>query len=88
MIKPYFTSKSDEWSTPQGLYDSLDAEFHFNLDPCSTDINCKCEKHFTPEQDGLNKIGGGVEYFAIHRIAELQSGRRSVTEKVAKTIRW
>lgn len=70
MTKPYFTSKSDEWATPQDLYDSLDAEFHFNLDPCSTDINCKCEKHFTPEQDGLKQNWGGAEYSATHRIAE------------------
>lgn len=88
MTKPYFTSKSDEWATPQDLYDSLDAEFHFNLDPCSTDINCKCEKHFTPEQDGLKQNWGGAECSATHRIAESQSGRRSVTEKVTKTIRW
>jgi len=73
MTKPYFTSKSDEWATPQDLYDSLDAEFHFNLDPCSNDINCKCEKHFTPEQDGLKQNWGGCRVFCnppYSRIAE------------------
>ena len=48
-----FSSKSVEWETPQGLFDSLNAEFHFTLDPCSTDENAKCEKHYTKEQDGL-----------------------------------
>lgn len=24
----------DHWQTPQWLYDQLDAEFHFNFDPC------------------------------------------------------
>jgi len=29
-----FSRKSDDWSTPAELYDSLDAEFSFDLDPC------------------------------------------------------
>lgn len=27
-------SKSDKWATPKDLYDKLNAEFHFNFDPC------------------------------------------------------
>lgn len=27
-------SKSDDWSTPEKVYAALDAEFHFNDDPC------------------------------------------------------
>lgn len=27
-------SKSDKWGTPPDLYNKLDAEFHFNCDPC------------------------------------------------------
>lgn len=50
-----FTSKSCEWETPQDLFDKLNAEFHFTLDPCSTDDNAKCSKHYTMEQDGLNQ---------------------------------
>lgn len=48
-----FSKKSDEWSTPQDLYDRLNVEFNFTLDPCSTDGNCKCVVHFTKENDGL-----------------------------------
>ena len=48
-----FSSATDEWATPQELFDPLDAEFHFTLDPCSTDQNAKCEKHYTKVQDGL-----------------------------------
>ncbi len=33
--KPVYTSKSDEWGTPQDLFDKLDREFHFTLDPCA-----------------------------------------------------
>jgi site-specific DNA-methyltransferase (adenine-specific) len=29
-----FSSASVHWATPKDLYDALDAEFHFNDDPC------------------------------------------------------
>lgn len=51
--KALFTSDSVEWATPQELFDRLNEEFHFTLDPCSTDENAKCRKHYTKEQDGL-----------------------------------
>ena len=31
---PLFSSKDQTWRTPQGIYDLLDAEFHFEFDPC------------------------------------------------------
>lgn len=49
----HFSSKSNEWATPQDFFDRLDAEFHFDLDPCSDGFNAKCEKYFTIEDDGL-----------------------------------
>lgn len=54
------TSNTPEWGTPQWLFDELDAEFHFNLDPCCTHENAKCAKHFTKEEDGLNQEWGWV----------------------------
>lgn len=54
---------SDEYATPQELFDELDAEFHFNLDPCSTHENAKCEKHFTLEEDGLTRSWSGHKVF-------------------------
>lgn len=56
-----FSSKSDEYATPQEVFDQLDAEFHFNLDPCATDENHKCPIYFTKETDGLHNSWGGVE---------------------------
>jgi site-specific DNA-methyltransferase (adenine-specific) len=53
--KAMVSSKSNEWVTPQDLFDELDAEFKFTLDPCSTDENRKCEKHYTILDDGLSK---------------------------------
>ena len=48
-----FSSKTDLWGTPQDLFDELDAEFHFDLDVCAMPENAKCERYYTPEQDGL-----------------------------------
>ena len=50
-----FSSKTDLWSTPQDFYNELNKEFNFNLDPCSTHENAKCEKHFTIEDNGLEQ---------------------------------
>jgi site-specific DNA-methyltransferase (adenine-specific) len=63
MNKGLFTSRTDEYETPQDLFDKLDREFHFTLDPCSTDENTKCEKHYTKEQDGLAQDWTGETVF-------------------------
>ena len=55
-----FSSNSDEWSTPQNIFDSLNSEFDFNLDPCATKENHKCDLYYTAEIDGLRKNWGGV----------------------------
>ena len=52
-IKLMFSSASDEWSTPQFIFDQLNAEFHFTLDPCADETNHKCENYYTKEDNGL-----------------------------------
>lgn len=54
-IAPLMTSNRDDWETPQKLFDELNEEFHFTLDPCSTHANAKCSKHYTKEENGLSK---------------------------------
>ncbi len=49
------SSKTNEWYTPQRLFDMLDKTFNFTLDPCCTHENAKCKKHYTLEDDGLSK---------------------------------
>lgn len=56
-------NKSNEWETPQTLFDELDREFHFTLDPASTDENAKCLKHYTMKDDGLSKSWKGERVF-------------------------
>ena len=58
-----FSSKSNEWDTPKDFYEKLNEEFNFNLDPCSTHENAKCEKHYTILEDGLKQDWAGHTVF-------------------------
>lgn len=48
------------WSTPQVLFDRLDAEFGFSTDVCASPENAKCDRYFTAESDGLRQSWTGV----------------------------
>lgn len=49
------SSKSNEWSTPNYLFNKLDKEFQFDLDVAATGDNAKCEKFYDSESNGLSK---------------------------------
>lgn len=53
--KGLFSSNSNEWGTPQELFNKLNKEFNFTLDPCSSDESHKCKKYYTMKDDGLTK---------------------------------
>ena len=61
--KVLFSSNSDEWSTPEEIYNELDQEFNFNLDPCSTAENHKTDDYYTIADNGLKKSWGGRRVF-------------------------
>lgn len=63
MNKGLFSCNTDLWATPQAFFDELNAEFHFDLDPCALPDNAKCERFFTPEDDGLKQDWGGRKVF-------------------------
>ena len=54
------SSQTDNWSTPQHLFDELNAEFGFTMDVCANDANHKCAQYFTEVEDGLSKEWSGV----------------------------
>jgi len=56
-----FSSKNQDWATPQHIFDELDKEFNFTLDPCCTEKTAKCSKFFTPKEDGLNVKGNAKQ---------------------------
>jgi phage N-6-adenine-methyltransferase len=61
--KTLFSHLTDEWVTPDWLYNRLDADYHFNLDPCATIENAKCKNFYTQEDDGLSKLWRGKSVF-------------------------
>jgi site-specific DNA-methyltransferase (adenine-specific) len=81
-----YSSKSDEWSTPQKFFDEINSEFNFDLDAAASELNHKCSRYFTAADDGLTQKWGGVEYFAIHHIHRLINGLQKHFMKPNKKI--
>ena len=59
----HFSSRTDEWATPQDFFDELNKEFRFTLDPCADKSNAKCAKYYTHKDDGLSKDWSGERVF-------------------------
>lgn len=55
MNNVHFSSKSNEWATPQDFFDEINKEFHFTLDVAATHENRKCTKYFNIKDDALTK---------------------------------
>lgn len=61
--KVMFSSKSDEWGTPDDFFKKLDVKYNFTLDPCATAENAKCKNFYTMEDNGLEKDWEGETVF-------------------------
>ena len=84
-----YSSKSELWGTPQQFFDELNKEFGFDLDPCALPSNAKCDRFFTPEEDGLAQNWGGQKCSAIHLTERIyQDGCAKVMRRVRSQIRW
>lgn len=59
LTKGLFSSTTDEWATPNYIFDELNKTFQFTLDVCATKENAKCSKFFTKEDNGLKQSWGG-----------------------------
>ena len=55
-----FSSKTEEWSTPQDFFNLIDKEFKFTLDAAATVENAKCKNFYTIEDNGLEQKWTGV----------------------------
>lgn len=49
-----FSSKSNEWETPQWLFDHMNSIYNFEVDVCASAHNAKCPVFFTEEDDALS----------------------------------
>lgn len=55
-----FSHKTDEWETPQWLFDRLNRIFCFEIDVCANEQNHKCDRYFTAKDDALTKDWSGM----------------------------
>ena len=53
-------NRTDIWSTPQDFFEKLDRIFNFTLDVCALPENAKCERFFSPVENGLKQDWFGV----------------------------
>ena len=66
-----FSSNRDDWETPQDFFDKLNEQYHFTLDPCSSDTNTNVQSIIQLKTTALNRIGGAKQYFATrHTLAK------------------
>ena len=56
----HFSSGTDLWATRKEDFDLLDEEFGFDIDVCAVASNAKCERYFSPQDDGLSQPWTGV----------------------------
>lgn len=87
MDKVHFSTGKDDWGTPQDLFDALNKEFGFTLDPCADDNNHKCAKYYTIEQDGLAQSWAGETVFCnppYSRKTKSNAGQIAWVEKCYK----
>lgn len=55
MNEGMYSSNTDEWGTPQKLFDELNERFDFDVDVCANANNAKCRRYFSKEEDGLKQ---------------------------------
>jgi site-specific DNA-methyltransferase (adenine-specific) len=71
---------SQEWLTPPEVFDPLNEEFNFDLDPCTTrDNHLDTPYYFTKEDDGLTRDWGSYRNIFInppYGFSEKEDGSR------------
>lgn len=56
----HYSSETDQWATPQLLFNRLDQIFDFTLDVCADQDNAKCLDFFSVGDNGLAQEWRGV----------------------------
>ena len=52
-MKVHYSSETNEWATPKYVFDELNDEFNFKLDPCATKENAKTDNFFTIDRKSV-----------------------------------
>ncbi len=53
--KVLFSSASDDWATPQDMFDRLNNLYKFTIDVCASDENHKLPRYYTKDTNGLKQ---------------------------------
>ena len=56
----WFNRPQTVYETPDEIFNPLRDEFGIDFDVCALPENAKCEKFFSPEDDGLSRKWSGV----------------------------
>lgn len=84
MNKGLFTSNTQDWETPQWLFDKLDKHFKFSLDVCATADNTKCKVYIDPRcANGLAVNWDDID-FGIHKNIWCNPPYNNITQWVKK----
>lgn len=81
-----FSSKKDEWETPQDLFNMLNTEFNFTLDPCATHENAKCQKYYTILENGLEKSWLDHRVFCNPPYSQIKKWVKKCAEEAQKGV--
>jgi len=61
-LEDKFESKNNSWRTPKVLFDTLDKEFHFDIDLACSDDSQLCKLGFTEKENAMLQSWKGICY--------------------------
>jgi phage N-6-adenine-methyltransferase len=80
-------ASTEEWGTPQRLFDKLNEEFGFNLDVCATAVNRKCKNYFNKKHNALRQRWFGVCWMnPPYSIDALRSFMRKASQETVRGV--
>ena len=76
------SSNTDEWSTPQAMFDRINQEFGpFDVDVCANSGNAKCPRFYTLEDDGLSKRWSPMRVWCNPPYSDLKAWMKKAYEE-------
>jgi site-specific DNA-methyltransferase (adenine-specific) len=81
-----YNGNGREWETPPEVFQPLDAEFGFTLDPCATEKNAKCARFFTELINGLAQPWNGRVFMNPPYGREIYAWTRKARESAASGV--
>lgn len=58
--KALLTSNTDQWATPDYIFNTYNSVYNFTLDACASHWNYKVDNYYTEEDNGLEQPWTGV----------------------------